>query len=169
MSKVLWFTGLSGAGKSTIAEALAARLRAKGRSVDIIDGDVVRQTFHKDLGYSKEEITQNQRLIIGLVTERMGSFDYILVPVIAPIEALREEARSKVGSDFVEVYIHSSEESRKARDPKGLYKKVETGEIIDMIGHGGVSYEPPTHPDITLDTDNQSVEECVAQLAGYTN
>jgi len=169
MAKVLWFTGLSGAGKSTIAEALAARLHAQGKTVDIIDGDVVRQTFHKNLGYSREEIIQNQRLIIRLVVERMSSFDYILVPVIAPIEALREEARSKVGSDFVEVYIHSSEESRKARDPKGLYKKVEAGEITDMIGHGGVAYEPPTHPDIVLDTDTQNLEECLAQLAGYTD
>jgi adenylyl-sulfate kinase len=168
MAKVLWFTGLSGAGKTTIAEALAEHLRAQGKTVDIIDGDVVRETFHQNLGFSEADIKQNQRLIIKLAKERAGEFDYIVVPVIAPLRELRDEARTAIGDGFVEVYVHSSQETRTARDPKGLYKKVAAGEITDMIGHGGVPYEVPEHADVVLDTDTTSVEECVAQLLSLT-
>ncbi len=163
MTKVLWFTGLSGAGKTTIAEALAARLRAQGKTVELIDGDTVRQTFHQDLGFSKEDITKNQRLIIRLITERLGKFDYILVPVIAPLKALREEARAAVGEGFFEVYVHSSHETRAARDPKGLYKKAAAGEITDFIGYDGVPYEAPEHPDLTINTDIESLEQGIAK------
>ncbi len=164
MTPVLWFTGLSGAGKTTIAEALAKRLRAQGKTVDIIDGDVVRETFHKDLGFSEADIKQNQRLIITLAKERAGKFDYIVVPVIAPLRELREEARAAIGSGFVEVYIDSSHEVRASRDPKGLYKKVDAGELPDFIGYGGVPYEPPESPDIRIDTGAVSIEEATEIL-----
>jgi len=164
MTPVLWFTGLSGAGKTTIAEALAERLRARGKTVDIVDGDVVRRTFHQDLGFSEEDIKQNQRLVIKLAKELQGKVDYVVVPVIAPLKELREEARAAIGEGFVEVYIESSHEVRSARDPKGLYKKVDEGELPDFIGYGGVPYEPPESPDIRINTGAVSIEEATEIL-----
>lgn len=167
MARVLWFTGLSGAGKSTIAEALAVALRAQGKKVELVDGDAMRGELHRHLGFLAEDIQENNRLIAELSKERAAHADVVLVPVISPFKESRARAREVIGEEFAEVYVASSEATRRARDPKGLYKKVDAGEITDFIGHGGVAYEVPEHPDIALDTDTASVEESVARILAF--
>lgn len=167
MARVVWFTGLSGSGKTTIANALAKSLHTEGKRVEIVDGDVVRQRYHQDLGFTKEDIEKNQRLVIALVKEKAMSADVVLVPVLAPLVALRDEAREAFGESFVEVYVHASHETRVLRDPKGLYKKHIAGELPDFIGYGGVPYEAPTNPNVVIDTDKESVETSIKKLRKF--
>ena len=164
MATVIWFTGLSGSGKSTIALALKEALEARGKTVAIIDGDTVRDTLHRHLGFTAEDITENNRLIAELAKERMADVDFVLVPIISPFRESRARARQILGEGFLELYLDASHEARAARDPKGLYKRVAAGEIPDFIGYGGVPYEPPEHPEITVQTDSQTIEESVAEI-----
>lgn len=167
MGRVLWFTGLSGAGKSTIATALAALVRAQGKTVEILDGDAVRERLHKHLGFGREDIKENNRLIAELARERAQEAEVVLVPIISPFEESREMARHIIGDGFALIYIESSEATRVARDPKGLYKKARDGEIKDLIGYGGEGYDVPQHSDITVRTDTESVDESVARILAF--
>lgn len=165
---VLWLTGLSGSGKTTIANRLAEELKKKGRKVAIIDGDDVRAKYHKNLGFTEKDIVENNRLITGLIKEQLQKFDFIFVPVISPVQASRSSARELIGNTFLEVYIESSESVRKKRDPKGLYQRASTGELKNLIGqHGGVTYEIPEHPDLRVNTDDESVEASVGRLIEF--
>ena len=167
MATVIWFTGLSGSGKSTLAEALKKELEARGKTVVLIDGDDVRGTLHTHLGFTAEDITENNRLIAMLAKESMAQADVVLVPIISPLRASRTDARKVIGHGFLELYVDSSDETRRARDPKGLYARVVAGEMPDFIGYGGVPYEEPEHPDLTIRTDHQSVSESVAEIVRY--
>jgi adenylyl-sulfate kinase len=158
----LWFTGLSGAGKSTVSERVFARLRESGAKVELLDGDVVRTHLSKGLGFSKEDRDTNIRRI-GFVCELLSRNGVIaLVAAISPYRAVRDEVRDKI-KNFVEVYVHCPVEVLASRDVKGLYKKALAGEIESFTGVSD-PYEPPLSPEITIDSSQEQVEESVEKV-----
>jgi len=165
MGKVIWFTGLSGSGKTTIALELKKKLEDSGKKVEILDGDIVRDTLHKNLGFSREDIKENNRLIAELAKERAPSNDFVLVPIISPYKEDRVMVRSIVGENFKELFINASLDECIKRDVKGLYKKALAGEINNFIGVAESNpYERPDTPDLEIDTHNSSVGESVKDL-----
>ena len=156
----VWFTGLSGSGKSTVAEMLYHEFQARGLKTEILDGDVVRRNLSKGLGFSKEDRDTNI-LRIGFVAELLtrNGVATICCP-ISPYKEARDQVREQI-RDFVEVYVHATiEELAQNRDPKGLYKKALAGEITGFTGVND-PYEPPEHPELVLDT---MVQEPVESL-----
>lgn len=158
----LWFTGLSGAGKSTIAEAITPRLKELGRRVEILDGDEVRTNLSKGLGFSKEDRDTNIRRIgyVAQLLTRNGAI--VITAAISPYRAIRDEVRSRIG-DFVEVYAKCPLEALVARDVKGLYKKALAGEIKEFTGVSD-PYEEPLHPEVVVETDRETVDESVNKI-----
>jgi adenylylsulfate kinase len=147
----VWFTGLSGSGKSTIAELLYHELRAREMKVEILDGDVVRQNLSKGLGFSKEDRDTNVRRI-GFVANLLtrNGVATICCP-ISPYRATRDACREMIG-EFVEVYVYATvDEIAEHRDPKGLYKKALAGEISNFTGVDD-PYEAPENPELVVDT-----------------
>ena len=158
----LWFTGLSGAGKSTVSERIFHRLKSAGAKVELLDGDVVRTHLSKGLGFSKEDRDTNVRRI-GFVSELLSRNGVIaLVAAISPYRDVREEVRERIGS-FVEVYVHCPVEVLAERDVKGLYKKALAGEIPSFTGVSD-PYEPPANPEITIDSSQEAVDESVEKV-----
>ena len=147
----VWFTGLSGAGKSTVAEMLFHEFQARGMKTEILDGDVVRQNLSKGLGFSKEDRDLNILrigFVAGLLTR--NGVATICCP-ISPYREARDAVRAQIG-DFVEIYVHATvEEIAAHRDPKGLYKKALAGEITGFTGVDD-PYEAPEHPELVLNT-----------------
>jgi adenylylsulfate kinase len=165
---VLWFTGLSGAGKSTIANAAAAALRDLGYTVRILDGDDVRERSHRHLGFSPEDIRENNRLIAELCREAMRENDVVLVPVISPFRDARAAAKAMLGSVAHEVYVRASVETVAQRDTKGLYAKASRGELQNLIGvDPRVPYEPPEAAELVLDTEREDAARSVERLVEY--
>ena len=163
---VAWFTGLSGSGKSSIADRVAEILRDQACNVRTIDGDEVRSTAHRHLGFSPEDIRENNRLVALLCQELSSRFDVILVPIISPFRDPRKSARGLLGEAFTEVYIKASLTEVMKRDPKGHYKAVRQGTLTGFIGiDDQVPYEPPESADLILDTEAQGREECAKELA----
>jgi bifunctional enzyme CysN/CysC len=148
----IWLTGLSGSGKTTIANAVAARLAAAGRSTYLLDGDVVREGLSADLGFSASDRTENVRRI-GEVARLMADAGLVvLVPVISPYRAGRDRVRAiheSAGLRFVEVHVDTPLEVCEQRDPKGLYARARAGDLHGMTGIDD-PYEPPKAPDIVL-------------------
>jgi adenylyl-sulfate kinase len=158
----LWFTGLSGAGKSTISERVYASLREAGAKVELLDGDIVRTHLSKGLGFSKEDRDTNVRRI-GFVCELLSRNGVIaIVAAISPYRAVREEVRERI-PNFVEVYVHAPLEVLAERDVKGLYKKAIAGEIASFTGVSD-PYEPPSNPEITVDSSQETVDDSVARV-----
>ena len=158
----IWFTGLSGAGKSTISQAVEKELRSLGLKVEALDGDVVRQNLTKGLGFSKADRDENIRRV-GFVAHLLTRNQVIvLVSAISPYREIRDEVRQKIGN-FVEVYVNTPLEVCEKRDVKGLYKKARTGEIKNFTGIDD-PYEPPLTPELECRTDLQSLEESVSQV-----
>jgi adenylylsulfate kinase len=161
----VWFTGLSGAGKSTIAEMLYHEFQARGMKTEILDGDVVRQNLSKGLGFSKEDRDLNI-LRIGFVANLLtrNGVATICCP-ISPYRETRDANRELIG-DFVEVYVHATvDEIAAHRDPKGLYKKALAGEIKEFTGVSpDAPYEVPEHAEITVDTLAQTPEESLRHV-----
>src|SRR5690606_12608453 len=158
----VWFTGLSGAGRTTLARAGAAALRAGGVPVERLAGDVVRQSLPRDLGFSREDREQNidRVAFVAKLLTRHGVI--CLASFISPYRSMRSRARQEIG-DFLEVYVTAPLATLMERDVKGLYKKALVGELPNFTGVSD-PYEPPEHPDLVLHTDRESLDMCVARV-----
>jgi adenylyl-sulfate kinase len=159
----VWFTGLSGAGKTTIADAIEPILRERGiTKLEKLDGDVVRTHLSKGLGFSKEDRDTNIRRIgwVAEVLTRNGVC--VLASAISPYRGIRDEVRANIGN-FVEVYVKCSIEELTRRDVKGLYEKALKGEIANFTGVSD-PYEAPLNPDVTVDSETEDLEESVTKV-----
>ena len=159
----VWFTGLSGAGKTTIADAIEPLLRERGiTKLEKLDGDVVRTHLSKGLGFSKEDRDTNIRRIgwVAEVLTRNGVC--VLASAISPYREIRDEVRKNVGN-FVEVYVSCSIPELTRRDVKGLYEKAIKGEIKNFTGVSD-PYEAPENPDVTIDSEKEELSESVAKV-----
>jgi len=158
----VWFTGLSGSGKSTIGGVVEERLRAAGWRVEVLDGDVVRKSLTKGLGFSKEDRDENIRRI-GFVAHLLTRNGVIaIVAAISPYREIRDEVRARVGS-FIEVFVNAPLDVCEQRDTKGLYRKARAGEIRGFTGIDD-PYEPPLHPEVECRTDLESLEESASKV-----
>ncbi len=158
----LWFTGLSGAGKTTVSRVIERELRNRGYKVEVLDGDVVRENLSKGLGFSKEDRDTNIRRI-GFVCELLTRNGVIAITAaISPYRSVREENRTRIGR-FVEVYAKCPLDVLAERDVKGLYKKALRGEIKNFTGVDD-PYEEPLNPDVVIESDRESVEESAAKV-----
>lgn len=158
----IWFTGLSGAGKSTLSEAIEQRLKAQGRNVEVLDGDIVRTHLSKGLGFSREDRDTNIKriaFVCGLLT-RNGVV--CISAAISPYREAREWARKEIGN-FVEVYVKCPLDVCRQRDVKGLYKLVDEGKITNFTGVDD-PYEEPEHPELVINTDQETVEESIRRI-----
>src|SRR5919199_6205889 len=163
----LWFTGLSGAGKTTIAEIVERELRARLGTVEVLDGDIVRTNLSKGLGFSREDRDTNI-LRIGFVAELLTRNGVgVIVSAISPFKEARDQVRRSIGEDFIEVYVDAPIEVCAERDVKGLYKKAFAGEIEQFTGVSD-PYEPPAAPELVLRTDEEephgSARKVIAKL-----
>lgn len=154
----LWFTGLSGSGKSTTAEHIVNLLLEKGRNVTVLDGDVVRTHLSRGLGFSKEDRDANIRRIGYVASEIVRHGGMVICAAISPYRATREDVRNMVGDGFMEIHMATSLEFVEAQDIKGLYAKARRGEIKDFTGIDD-PYEPPLNPDFTLTAENTRAED----------
>lgn len=159
----IWFTGLSGAGKSTISAILERELRAAGQKVEVLDGDVVRTHLSKGLGFSKEDRDINIRRIgwVCEVLSRNGVF--AIAAAISPYRAVRDEVRERHGGRFIEIFIDVPLEVAIERDVKGLYKKALAGEIKGFTGVDD-PYEPPLDPELIIHTDQETPQASAARI-----
>lgn len=166
-SFVLWFTGLSGSGKSTISKNLEIELLKKNLHSYSLDGDNVRHGLNKDLGFSAEDRTENIRRIAEVAKLMVDAGLIVNVSFISPYIKDRELAKSIVEeNEFIEVFVDCPIEECEKRDIKGLYKKARAGEIKGFTGIDD-PYEKPQNPQITLETDKYSINECVNQIIKY--
>ncbi len=165
-SCVLWFTGLSGSGKSTIATALEKKIFENGKLTVFLDGDNIRQGLCSDLGFSIKDRKENLRRIREIVKLFYDSGIITLVSFISPFKEDRNQARTLIGKDFIEIFIDCDIEECKKRDPKGLYKKVKNGEIEDFTGISQ-KYEKPENPEIIINSNNTSIDEAVNIILEY--
>lgn len=160
----LWFTGLSGAGKTTVSKQIAEQLRQRGMKVEVLDGDVVRENLSKGLGFSKADRDTNIRRI-GWVCEVLSRNGVVAIAAaISPYREIRDEIRGKVGH-FVEVYASCPIDVLAERDVKGLYKKAIAGEIKNFTGIDD-PYEAPLDPEVTIYSDRETVEESIQKVMG---
>lgn len=162
----IWFTGLSGAGKTTLAQALEPELRARGIKVELLDGDEIRTNLSKGLGFSKEDRDTNIRRI-GYVSRLLARNGVgVISAAISPYREVRDEVRRSVeveGVPFIEVYLKCPIDVLAERDVKGLYRKALAGEITEFTGVSD-PYEAPEEPEIVLDTDHESVTESARKI-----
>jgi bifunctional enzyme CysN/CysC len=159
----IWFTGLSGAGKSSLANELEKRLVALGKHTMLLDGDNIRMGLNKNLGFRENDRIENIRRIAEVSKLMNDAGLIVLTSFISPFLRDRRSAREIIGDRFVEVYVSTPLEECERRDVKGLYKKARSGELENFTGINS-PYEIPQHPDITIDTSNGTMEECVEQL-----
>jgi adenylyl-sulfate kinase len=159
----LWFTGLSGAGKTTISQIVEKELRDRGSRVEVLDGDVIRENLSKGLGFSKEDRDTNIRRIAFVADLLSRNGVPVITAAISPYREIRDEARELMGDRFIEVFVKASVEVCAERDVKGLYEKAFKGEIKEFTGVSD-PYEPPLSPEIILDTEHESPEESADML-----
>lgn len=163
----VWLTGLSGAGKSTIAEAAANELRSRGRRVEILDGDVVRENLSKGLGFSKEDRDTNIRRI-GFVAELLTRNGVtVIVAAISPYREVRDEVRERIGR-FLEVHVRCPLGELVRRDVKGLYRRALAGEVTNFTGVSD-PYEEPLDPEVVVDSSTETVDVSVARVVAAVN
>ena len=158
----IWFTGLSGAGKSTLSEAIEERLKARGRNLEILDGDIVRTHLSKGLGFSKEDRDTNIKriaFVCGLLSRNGVA---CISAAISPYRETRAWARDHIGN-FIEVFVKCPINVCRQRDVKGLYKLADEGKIKGFTGVDD-PYEEPEHPELIVETDKETVQESVARI-----
>jgi len=165
-SPVIWLTGLSGSGKSTIANYLESYLYEKNIKTYILDGDNVRMGLNKDLGFSVDDRNENIRRISEVAKLFSDSGTLVITAFISPFIEDRKKAREIIGDDFIEVYLKTDIEICEKRDPKGLYKKARAGEIKNFTGIDS-PYEEPINPEIIIETENFTVDECSKKIYEY--
>jgi adenylylsulfate kinase len=161
----LWFTGLSGAGKTTLCNAVAAELLASGLLVEVIDGDVIRKHLWKDLGFDREARDENIYRIAFLSQMLTRNGVIVLVAAISPYREARQRARHAIGS-FTEIYVKASLEICEGRDTKGLYRKARAGQLKGFTGIDD-PYEEPLTPEVVCDTGNENVRESTNKILDY--
>jgi adenylyl-sulfate kinase len=159
----LWFTGLSGAGKTTISKLVAEELQARGSRLEILDGDVVRKNLSRGLGFSKEDRDTNIRRIAFVADLLSRNGVPVITAAISPYREIRAEARELMGERFIEVFVKASVEVCAERDVKGLYEKAFKGEIKEFTGVSD-PYEEPLDPELVLETETQSPEESAQRV-----
>lgn len=166
-SRVLWFTGLSGSGKSTVANAAESILHSMGLQTYILDGDNIRMGLNKDLGFSPEDRTENIRRITEVAKLFADSGTIILTAFISPYREDRDKAREIIGEeDFIEVFVNAELSICESRDPKGLYKKARSGEIKGFTGIDA-PYEEPLNSELIIQTDQYNIEESAQMVVDY--
>jgi len=165
---VMWLTGLSSAGKSTLSRMAATQLRERGHRVEVIDGDLIRERLSPDLGFSRTDRDENVRrvTVISDLLSRNGVV--VLAAMISPFREARARARAELGERFVEVYVKASLEACAKRDPKGLYAQALQGRIGEFTGVSD-PYEEPLAPELVLDTEHESKQRCVARILEYVD
>ncbi|QDT65331.1 adenylyl-sulfate kinase [Calycomorphotria hydatis] len=164
---LLWFTGLSGAGKSTVANTVDHILHEKGVQSFVLDGDNIRHGLNKNLGFSAEDRAENIRRIGEVGKLFVDSGTLTLTAFISPYKADRDAARALLDDgEFIEVYVNASLETCEGRDPKGLYKKARAGEIKGFTGIDD-PYEAPENAELVLDSDNKSIDELAKEVVEY--
>ncbi len=158
----IWFTGLSGAGKTTISRLVFDKLRSRGLRVELLDGDIVRQNLTKGLGFSKKDRDENIRRIgfVAHLLTRNGII--VLVSAISPYREIRDEVRQRIG-DFIEVYVNAPLNVCESRDVKGLYAKAREGAITNFTGIDD-PYETPNNPEVECHTDREKIEESASKV-----
>jgi adenylylsulfate kinase len=162
----LWFTGLSGSGKSTLAQYLTPILKERGKLVEVLDGDEIRENLSKGLGFSKEDRDTNIRRI-GYVANLLSRNGCVAITAaISPYTSVRDEIREKTAAAFVEVYVEAPLEVVEERDTKGLYKKARAGEIKNFTGISD-PYEAPEKAEVVVHTGNESIEESAQKVVDY--
>lgn len=159
----LWFTGLSGSGKSTISHEVEKRLRELGMKVEVLDGDVVRTHLSKGLSFSKEDRDINIRRIGWLCEVLTRNNVVAIAAAISPYRAIRDEVRQMVGEGFIEIHVAAPLETCEERDVKGLYKKARSGEIPNFTGVSD-PYEPPENAEVTCHTHDETLEQSVQRV-----
>jgi len=163
----LWFTGLPCSGKSVVADRVAEMLKMRGLRVERLDGDIVRQNLTRDLGYSKKDRDENIRRVTFVAKLLTRNGVAVLTSFISPYRELREHARKEIGN-FIEVYVKCPVEVCMKRDVKGMYQRALRGEIKEFTGVSD-PYEEPLEPEIILETDKETLEECAAKVIEKLN
>lgn len=159
----LWFTGLSGAGKTTISHLVERELRDRGSRIEVLDGDVIRENLSKGLGFSKQDRDTNIRRIAFVADLLSRNGVPVITAAISPYREIRDEARQLMGDRFIEVFIKASVEICAERDVKGLYEKAFKGEIKEFTGVSD-PYEPPLSPELTLETESEPPEQSAQRV-----
>jgi bifunctional enzyme CysN/CysC len=167
LGKVVWFTGLSGSGKSTIANILEKNLHAQGKRTYILDGDNIRQGLNKDLGFTHADRIENIRRVAEVSKLMMDAGMIVITAFISPFRSERAMARELIGPEnFIEVFVDTPLEICEQRDPKGLYKKARSGQLPNMTGLDS-PYEPPIKPDFAISSSNTNVDQIITEIKDY--
>lgn len=165
---LIWFTGLSGSGKSTIASVLEQELWNLGKLTYLLDGDNVRHGLNVDLGFTDEDRKENIRRIQEVSELFVDAGVITITSFISPFEGDRQKIKSELGEDMIEIFIHCPIEVCKRRDPKGLYEKVRKGELSNFTGVNSL-YEEPKNPDLQIESHENPVDQCVEQIIEFLN
>jgi adenylyl-sulfate kinase len=162
----IWFTGLSGAGKTTVARLVEGTLHEREVKIEVLDGDVVRTNLSKGLGFSKEDRDTNIRRIAFVADLLSRNGVGVITAAISPYRAIRDEARELMGDRFIEVFVDASVDECARRDVKGLYEKAFAGEIKEFTGVSD-PYEAPENPEIVLNTEEETVEQSAEKVLAF--
>jgi adenylyl-sulfate kinase len=160
---VIWLTGPPAAGKTTLAHLLERELKAQGRRVEVLDGDEVRATMSRDLGFSRRDRDENVRRVAEAAAAHSGAGALVIVALVSPYAAARRQARRRIGDGFLEVHVRASLRARLRRDPKGQYAQALAGELPEFTGLTA-AYEPPTAPELVIDTDRETPRRSARRL-----
>lgn len=163
---VIWLTGYSGAGKSTIANYAQYTLIKKGLRTTVLDGDILRQSLCRDLGFTQKDRSENLRRTAELAKIISDNGNIVICSFISPLHSQREQARSILGNKFYEVHIDTSIEECEKKDVKGLYKKARSGEIKEFTGISS-KYESPKNPDLKITTSKKTIEDSSKELIDF--